>query len=77
MKCIVCHGEDIALREITEEIKRGNDLVHVPMRVLTCGQCGERYYNRETMRRLEEIRRDVAAHADSLREVGKVLLYTR
>lgn len=77
MKCIVCHGEDIALREVTEEIKRGSDVVCVPMRVLVCAQCGERYYDRPAMRRIESIRHDVATGDSSLREVGKVLLYTR
>ena len=58
MKCIVCYSEDLVPRDATEEIPRGNDIVRVPVRVLTCGQCGERYYDRETMHRLEEIRRD-------------------
>jgi hypothetical protein len=77
MKCIVCHGEDIALREVTEEIKRSSDVVCVPVSVLVCAQCGERNYDRPAMRRIEEIRRDVAEGDAALREVGKVLLYTR
>ena len=36
-----------------EEIWINDDLVLVPLEVLVCAQCGERYYNRQAMRKLE------------------------
>jgi YgiT-type zinc finger domain-containing protein len=54
MKCIVCHGEDVQVTEAKEEIKVDNDIVYVSIQTPVCRACGERYYDRRTVRFLEE-----------------------
>lgn len=73
MKCIICHGEHISPAEVFEEIPVGSDIVRVPVTVMVCGTCGERYYDRSTMRHLERVREDVAKDRARLQVVGKVL----
>jgi YgiT-type zinc finger domain-containing protein len=58
---------------VQERIPVGNDIVLVPVEVLVCQSCGERFYDRATLRRLEELEDDLAACKPALREVGKVL----
>jgi YgiT-type zinc finger domain-containing protein len=55
MKCIICHSTDISLRRVNEQLSRGQDMILVPVDVLVCNNCGERYYDRRTMQKLEEI----------------------
>ena len=73
MKCIICHGEEIFQAEVFEEIGVGADIVRVPVTVMLCGTCGERYYTRANMRHLECVREDIANKRARLDEVGKVL----
>jgi YgiT-type zinc finger domain-containing protein len=73
LKCVLCHGDDIAKSTVQERIPVGNDIVLVPIEVLVCQSCGERFYDRATMRRLEELEDDLAARKRPLREIGKVL----
>ena len=73
MKCIICHSTDITLRRVNEQLSRGEDLILVPVEVLVCNHCGERYYDRRTMKRLEEIEDAVNAGRVSLERVGEVL----
>jgi YgiT-type zinc finger domain-containing protein len=54
MKCIICHSTDISLRRVNEQLSRGQDMILVPVDVLVCNNCGERYYDRRTMQKLEE-----------------------
>jgi YgiT-type zinc finger domain-containing protein len=73
MKCTVCNSTEVSKSQVKEEIPVGQDLVLVPIEVLMCQSCGERFYDRPTMRRLEQIEDDLAAHKRPLREVGKIL----
>jgi len=73
MKCVICHGEDIRLTDAREELKVENDIVYVPMQILVCRACGERYYDRRTIRFLEEVDRQLKEGKANLQEVGKVL----
>jgi YgiT-type zinc finger domain-containing protein len=73
MKCIICHGEQISQAEVFEEIPVGSDIVRVPVRVMACETCGERYYDRATMRHLERVREDVTRNRGQLQVVGNVL----
>ena len=73
MKCIICHSTDISLRRANEQLPRGEDMILVPVEVLVCNNCGERYYDRRTMKRLEEIEDAVNAGSISLERVGEVL----
>jgi YgiT-type zinc finger domain-containing protein len=75
MKCIVCHGEDIPVTEIKEELRRKNDIVWVPIRIPVCRTCGERYYDRRTIRFLEDVEQKLRAGKAPLQEVGRVLTY--
>ena len=34
MKCVICHGENIEIREVNEEIKAEQDIVFFPLSVL-------------------------------------------
>lgn len=53
MRCIVCNGQYIEIADQKEEVTVGSDIVYVPVRVPVCRSCGERYYDRQTMRYLE------------------------
>jgi YgiT-type zinc finger domain-containing protein len=75
MKCIVCHGEGIPVTEVKEELRRKNDIVWVPIRIPVCRTCGERYYDRRTIRFLEDVEQKLRAGKAPLQEVGKVLTY--
>jgi YgiT-type zinc finger domain-containing protein len=73
MKCIICHSTDITMRRVNEQLSRGEDLILVPLEVLVCNNCGERYYDRRAMKRLEEIKDAVNAGRVPLERVGEVL----
>ena len=73
MKCLICHSTDISLRRVNEQLSRGADMILVPVEVLVCNNCGERYYDRRTMQRLEEIEDAVNADRLFLERVGEVL----
>ena len=77
MKCIICHSTDISVRRVNEQLSRGEDMILIPVEVLTCNNCGERYYDRRTMQRLEEIEDAVNAGRVSLERVGEVLRVKR
>ena len=36
MKCILCHGEDIEVTEVREELRIASDIVYVPIRIPVC-----------------------------------------
>jgi YgiT-type zinc finger domain-containing protein len=74
MNCVVCHGNTIEKKSVNEECAAGNDIVYVPIEVLECTTCGERYYDRKTKRYLEEVQKKVVAHTIQVKEVGKVLV---
>ncbi len=73
VKCVICHGEEIVDAAVFEEIAVGADIVRIPITVLVCQTCGERYYDRPTVRSLERIREEVAAGRRPLEQVGQVL----
>ncbi|MFQ5964323.1 MAG: YgiT-type zinc finger protein [Candidatus Scalinduaceae bacterium] len=73
MKCVICKSSDILIRNVEEEIKFEKDIVLIAMEVLVCQNCGERYYDRQAMRKLENIRSKLKKHDLKVEEVGKVL----
>lgn len=73
MKCIICNSQDITRRKVEEEIRKNSDVILVPIEVLVCEGCGERYYDRRTMKKLEEIERSIKEKRASLQKVGRVL----
>jgi len=74
MKCIICQSEDIVEKEVMEEYKNENNIVYIPIKTQVCSSCGERYYNRRTMKLLEEMEKKIREHEIQLKEVGKVLM---
>ncbi len=75
MKCVVCHGENIEIREVKELIEVGSDLLHVAVRTPVCQTCGERYYDRKTTQYLEKVEAEVKAGLGNVTQVGKLLAY--
>lgn len=73
MKCIICKSEDIIKKKVEEEIKRGKDVIFIPLETLVCQNCGERYYDRRTIQFLEGIEEKVKREDVNLETVGKVL----
>jgi YgiT-type zinc finger domain-containing protein len=73
MKCVVCNGSNIEMKSVEEEIKWDKDILLMPLEVLVCLSCGERYYDRKTMKKIEEMRAKLKQHDLKVEEVGKVL----
>jgi YgiT-type zinc finger domain-containing protein len=73
MKCVVCNSSNIEMKSIEEEIRSDKDILLIPLEVLVCLSCGERYYDRKTMKKIEEMRSKLKKHDLKLEEVGKVL----
>ncbi|MDY6893024.1 MAG: YgiT-type zinc finger protein [Chloroflexota bacterium] len=73
MKCVICNSPDIEKKVVEEEIHLGQDVVLVPVEVLVCLRCGERYYDRRTMKFLEEMEDKIVARQITLHPVGQVL----
>ena len=61
------------MKTIEEEIKSGKDIVLISLEVLVCQSCGERYYDRKTMRKIEVVRSRLRKHDLKVEEVGRVL----
>jgi YgiT-type zinc finger domain-containing protein len=76
MKCVICHSSDIEEKTVNETFWVEKDLVLAPCRVLVCNNCGERYYNRQVMRHLEEIEMHLQSKTLTLETVGQVLKLT-
>ena len=74
MRCIICHGEDIRLTAVRRSWLE-NNIVYVPIHTPVCRTCGERYYDRRTIRFLEEVKRKLGRKKLLCKEVGKVLVY--
>ena len=73
MKCLICKSSDIKLEKVDEEIKLGKDIILISMEVLVCQNCGERYYDRKTMNKIEETKDRLKNKDLKVESVGKVL----
>ena len=76
MRCIICNSEDIQKKTVDEEIHHGNDVILVPIETLVCLSCGERYYDRRTMKYLEDITEKIKSEKTELIQIGQVLRTT-
>lgn len=74
MRCVICKSSEIEIEMVEEEVKSGRDIVLVLMEVLVCTSCGERYYDRKTIKKIENIREKLKRDDLEVEEVGKVLL---
>ena len=72
MKCIICHGETIEKKSVREERWVGNDVIYIPIEILQCSTCGERYYDRKTRRYMENIDQRLHDGKAVMRDIGKV-----
>ncbi|MGQ9628643.1 MAG: YgiT-type zinc finger protein [Anaerolineae bacterium] len=73
MRCVVCLSPNIEKKKINETLWIDSDVILIPIEVMACNNCGERYYDRRTMRRLEEIEKSLRERRLNLNPVGKVL----
>ena len=73
MKCVVCNGSNIQKQRVDEQIKAGENIVLVPMNILVCESCGERYYNKKSMKEIEKLREQLRDSKLKVKEVGKVM----
>jgi len=73
MKCVICKSGDIAERVIEEEIRVGSNIIFVSVKALVCPECGEKYYNRAEMKKLEDMERLLRQKKVSLEKIGDVL----
>ena len=72
MKCVICKSTDITTKTVDEQIRSGKDIVLVPMTLKVCNACGERYYDRDAMKKIEEIRARLRGKELEIKEIGKV-----
>ena len=72
MKCVVCKSPDIQMKTVEEEIEIGNEIILIPVDVLVCLNCGERYYDRKTIKKIEELKSKASSHDLKIEVVGKV-----
>lgn len=54
-KCLFCEGK-LSQKTVTEIIKDDGDTVSLEVSALVCDNCGERYYDLETMKKFELIK---------------------
>ncbi len=72
MKCVICNSPHIEMKTVEEEIRWGTNILLVPMDVLLCLNCGERYYDKKAMKKIEETRSRLQNRVLEMEEVGKV-----
>ncbi|MEK7396172.1 MAG: YgiT-type zinc finger protein [Candidatus Poribacteria bacterium] len=75
MKCVICYGNEIEIMEVKEEIADDDNIIYISIKIPVCKTCGERYYDRKTVRFLEEIKDKLDKEELELKEIGKVLIY--
>ena len=73
MKCVICKGSDIELKIVDEQIRTGKDIVLLPMNILVCSTCGERYYDRKSMKKIEQVRSKLKNQNLEVKQVGKIM----
>jgi len=60
------------MKKVEEEIRVGQDIYFVRIQVNVCRECGERYYDRKTLRKLEEVEEKIKAKRLHPKPVGEV-----
>ncbi len=54
-KCVFCQG-NVLEQKVTEIIRGCSNTASLTINTLVCKNCGERYYNTETIRKFESIK---------------------
>ncbi len=75
MECLLCRVQKVEIKTLDMQIEVGRDIVLVPMNIMVCSNCGERYYNTENMMKIEEIKSKLKNRELDVIEVGKVMRY--
>lgn len=57
-RCFHCGSTDLEEREVEELLSADDQTIRCRVAATVCLHCGERYFDLETIRRLEEIRAD-------------------
>jgi YgiT-type zinc finger domain-containing protein len=55
-RCFHCGGTDLEEKEVEELLSTDDQTIRCRVAATVCLRCGERYFDLETIRRLEEIR---------------------
>ena len=73
MKCVICQSPAVVEKRVEEEIRVNKDIVFIPIKVMVCQSCGEKYYSRRAIQLLEKAEAKIKKDKSSLKIVGKVL----
>ena len=76
MRCVICNSPNIRKKQVEEEIRIGNDITFVTIETLVCDECGERYYDRRTMKKLEDIEQAVKEKKANIVGISALLTTT-
>lgn len=73
-RCFRCGGRDLEEREVEELLSAGPHAVRCRAHASVCLRCGERYFDAETVRIFEALRKKVAqGDLTGLRTAGALL----
>ena len=72
MKCVMCRTGELERVHVEEKTRVGNDVLLTPIEALVRDGCGERYYDRATMKYLERVVEEAVERRDTFRPVGQV-----
>jgi YgiT-type zinc finger domain-containing protein len=72
MKCVICKTGNLNIKNVEEEIRSKHDIALVKMDLLVCENCGERYYSRNDMLKLDQIKNKLTDKSINVKEIGKV-----
>lgn len=72
MKCVICKSSNIFHKLIDEEVRIDKDIYFVKINTPVCAECGERYYDRNTMKKLENLEKEIKEEKICTKQVGVV-----
>ena len=73
MECVICKFSEVESKTLDMQIEVGRDIVLVPMNIIVCSNCGERYYNTDIMAKIEQIKSKQMNRELDVVEIGKVM----
>jgi YgiT-type zinc finger domain-containing protein len=72
MQCVICKQGEVKPASIEAELKVDRDRLLVSVQAEVCAECGEAYYSTETMRYLEQVRKDFLRRVITPSSIGSV-----
>ncbi len=73
MDCVFCKFSKFEIKTVDMRIEVERDIVLVPLKIMVCSNCGERYYNTEIMEKIKDIQSKLKNRELNVVEVGKVM----